>query len=60
MISEGIIHGTMSSPMRHDVVGWVDQAMREMKQVVGIIRNAWTKAGYEWFAKEEGVMYEFI
>jgi hypothetical protein len=54
MISEGIIHGRTSSPMRCDVAGWVNQAMREMKEAMGIICNAWTKTGYEWFAKEKG------
>jgi len=23
-----------------------------MKEEVGIVRNAWSKMGYEWFAKE--------
>ncbi len=53
MISEGIINGTTSSPTRRDVAGWVDRAMGEMKEVVGIIHNAWTKTGYEWFAKDK-------
>ena len=52
MISEGIIHGTTSSPQRRDVAGWVDRAMTEMKEEVGIIRNAWSKIGYKWFANE--------
>ena len=29
-----------------------DRAMMEMKEEVGIVRNAWSKMGYEWFAKE--------
>ena len=58
MISEGIIHGTTSSPTRRDVAGWVDRAMIEMKDVVGIVRNAWSKTGYEWFAKEGRVAEE--
>ncbi len=41
MISEGIIHGMTSSPTRRDVAGWVDRAMTEMKEEVGIVRNAW-------------------
>jgi hypothetical protein len=52
MISEGIIHETTSSPTRLDVAGWVDRAMTEMKEEVGIVRNAWSKMGYELFAKE--------
>jgi hypothetical protein len=28
--------------------------MTEMKDVVGIVRNAWSKTGYEWFPKEGG------
>ncbi len=34
------------------MAGWVDRAMMEMKEEVGIVRNAWSKTGYEWFAKE--------
>jgi hypothetical protein len=37
MISEGIIHGTTSSPQRRNVAGWVNWAMTEMKEEVGII-----------------------
>jgi hypothetical protein len=40
MISKGIIDGMTSSPQRHDIAGWVDRAMTEMKEEVGIIRNA--------------------
>jgi hypothetical protein len=58
MISEGIIHGTTSSPQRRDVAGWIDRAMTEMKEEVGIIRNAWSKMGYEWFVKEGRVAEE--
>ena len=54
MINEGIIHGTTSPPHRRDVVGWVDRAMAEMQNEVGICQNAWLKTGYEWFAKEGG------
>jgi hypothetical protein len=54
MIAEGVIHGTTSSPTRRDVAGWVDRAMAEMKNEVGISRNAWSKTGYEWFPKEGG------
>ena len=54
MINEGIIHGTTSSPSRRDVAGWVDRAMAEMKNEVGVVicRNAWSKTGYEWFPKD--------
>ncbi len=58
MISEGIIHGTTSSSQRRDVAGWVNPVMMEMKEEVGIIRNAWSKTGYEWFAKEGRVAEE--
>ena len=58
MISEGIVHGMTSSPQRRDVAGWVDRVMTEMKEEVGIIRNAWTKTGYEWFVKEGRVAEE--
>ena len=54
MIAEGVIHGTTSSPTRRDVAGWVDRAMAEMKNEVGISRIAWSKTGYEWFPKEGG------
>jgi hypothetical protein len=54
MITGGVIHGTTSLPMRHDVAGWVYQMMTEMKEEVGIIRNTWSKAGYKWFPKEGG------
>jgi hypothetical protein len=54
MIAEGVIHGTTSTPTRCDVTGWVDRAMMEMKNEVGIYRNAWSKTGYEWFPKEGG------
>ena len=58
MISEGIVHRTTSSPQRRDVAGWVDRVMTEMKEEVGIIRNAWTKTDYEWFVKEGRVAEE--
>jgi hypothetical protein len=54
MIAEGIIHGTTTPPSRHDVTGWVDCAMEEMKREERIIKNAWRKTGYEWFPKEGG------
>ncbi len=54
MIAKGVIHGTTSPPSRRDVVRWVNRAMAEMKNKVGIIRNAWLKTGYEWFPKEAG------
>jgi hypothetical protein len=54
MIAEGVIHGTTSSPTRRDVAGWVDRAMTEMRNEVGICRNAWLKTGYEWFPREGG------
>ncbi len=42
------------SPTKRDIVGWVDRAMADMKEEVGIIHNAWSKTGYKWFAKEGG------
>ncbi len=54
MIAEGVIHGTTSLPTRCDVAGLVDRAMTEMKEEVGIVRNLWSKTGYEWFQKEGG------
>ncbi len=50
----GVIHCTMSPPMRCDVAGWVDWVMAEMKSEVGICHNAWLKTGYEWFPKVGG------
>ena len=41
-----------SPPTRRDVATWVNQAMAEMKNEVGIIRIAWLKTFYEWFPKE--------
>ncbi len=40
--------------MRRNVAGWVDRAMVEMKNKVGICHNAWSKTGYKWFPKEGG------
>ena len=47
---EAIIHGTTHSPMRLDIATWVANTMEEMKRVGVIIRNAWKKMDYEWFA----------
>jgi hypothetical protein len=49
MIAEGVIHGTTSTPKRLDVATWVASAMAEMKREGGIIRNVWSKTGYNWF-----------
>jgi hypothetical protein len=54
MIPSVIIHDTTSSPTRRNVV---DQAMTEMKEEMGIVHNAWSKTGYEWFPKEGGLQY---
>jgi hypothetical protein len=54
MIAEGVQEGTTSSPMRHDVAVWVDEAMAKMKEKQQIIKNAWLKTRFEWFHKEEG------
>ncbi len=54
MIAEGVQEGTISSPTRHDVAVWVDEAMAKMKEKQQIIKNAWLKMGFEWFDKEEG------
>jgi hypothetical protein len=34
--------------------------MTKLKEEVGIIRNAWLKTGYEWFAKEGRVAEEGV
>ena len=47
MISEGIMYGMMSPLTRHNVLGWVDQAMQEMKEKMGIVCNPWSKKGYK-------------
>jgi hypothetical protein len=52
IIAKGIIHGTTIPPSRCDVAGWVDRAMTEMRGEEQIIKNAWTKVGYEWYPKE--------
>jgi hypothetical protein len=48
--AEAIIHGTTRSPTRLDIATWVANTMEEMKREGGIIRNAWKKTDYEWFA----------
>jgi hypothetical protein len=53
MMSEGIVHGTTSQPVRLDVEKWVN-AMGEMRSEVEIVQNAWKKTGYEWFVNEDG------
>jgi hypothetical protein len=47
MTAKGIIHGTMSNPMRLNVATWVDQAMAEMKREHGMVKNTWLKIDYE-------------
>jgi hypothetical protein len=54
MTAKGIIHGTTSSPLRHNVAEWVNRAMAEIKGEEQIIKNAWQKTGYEWLPKEGG------
>jgi hypothetical protein len=56
MISEGMIHGTMSLLMRHDVAWWANWAMLEMNEKVQIICNAWLKKGYKLFAMDSPEM----
>jgi hypothetical protein len=53
MITEGVIHGTTSTPTRQDVATWVASAMAEMKREGEIILNAWRKTGYEWFGGDK-------
>ena len=50
MMAEVLIHGTTRSPTRLDVATWVAITMEEMKREGVIIRNAWKKTDYEWFA----------
>jgi len=54
MIREGVVHGTTSPPSRRDVAGWIDRAIAEMKGEEQIIKNAWTKTGYQWWDKDGG------
>ena len=49
-MAEVLIHGTTRSPTRLDVATWVAITMEEMKREGVIIRNAWKKTDYEWFA----------
>jgi hypothetical protein len=58
MITESIIHGTTIPPSQHDVAGWVDHTMVEMKGEEQILKNAWMKTGYEWWPKEGSVILE--
>ena len=50
MLADAVIHGTTRSPTRLDVATWVAITMEEMKREGVIIRNAWKKMDYEWFA----------
>ncbi len=50
VMAEAIIHGPMHSPTRLNVATWVANMMEVMKREGGIIRNAWKKTDYEWFA----------
>jgi hypothetical protein len=54
MMSEGIIHGTTSQPVRRDVATWVNNAMEEMRREIKIMQNPWKKTSYEWFVKGSG------
>jgi hypothetical protein len=54
MISEGVIHGTTSTPTRLNVATWVNEAMKEMNRERAMERNAWLKTEYEWCDKNEG------
>ena len=55
MLADAVIHGTTRSPTRLDVANWVAKTMEEMNSEGAIIRNAWKKSEYAWFAdaKEE-------
>jgi hypothetical protein len=50
LLADAVIHGTTRSPTRLDVATWVANTMEEMKREGGIIRNAWKKSEYAWFA----------
>ena len=50
MLADAVIHGTTRSPTRLDVANWVAKTMEEMKSEGAIIRNAWKKSEYAWFA----------
>ncbi len=50
MMAEALIHGTTRLPTRLNVAMWVAITMEEMKRGGVIIRNAWKKKVYEWFA----------
>jgi hypothetical protein len=54
MISEGVIHGTTSTPTRLMVATWIDQAMKDMMTQRAMVRNAWLKQDYEWLDKNDG------
>ncbi len=54
MISEGVIHGTMSTSTRLIIAMWVDQAMKDMMMQHAMVRNAWLKQDYEWLDKNDG------
>ncbi len=54
MISEGVIHGTTSTPTRLIVAMWVDQAMKDMMTQRTMVRNAWLKQDYDWLDKNNG------
>ncbi len=54
MMSEGILHGTTSQPVRRDVATWVNNVMGEMRREIKIVQNAWEKTGYEWLVKGSG------
>jgi hypothetical protein len=54
MISNGVIHGMTSTPTRLNDATWVHEAMKEMKRVRAMVRNAWLKTEYEWFNKNKG------
>jgi hypothetical protein len=48
MISEGVIHGTTSTPTMLKVATWVHEAMKEIKRECAMVRNAWLKSEYKW------------
>jgi hypothetical protein len=56
MITEGIVHGTMSALTRLNVATWVDRAMVDMSAERGIVRKVWLKSRYDWFDINEGVV----
>ena len=51
MISEGLINGTTSPPMRKDIAQWGLYAKNEIS--VETVKNSWGHGEYSWFPNEE-------